>query len=209
MRRYGFRAAGGGSARTLLALRSPIPRSFRWHPRAASAAGSTMIISGSVITFGDGAEQRAAVWTWATRRSAWMLHQLPDAGTHSEALSSECTETCWVSGYADGTVALWSFDPTDATGTASRPSTLPSMKIDTDGPGPRTVLSGDRPGVLFSHAGSTRLVVSDGQDSWQTFTAPAGSVLDATTVGDLLYAIIRTDDAVSLWTTDLAATRTR
>ncbi len=176
-------------------------------PRAASAAGSTMIISGSVITFGDGAEQRAAVWTWPTRRSAWTLRQLPDAGTHSEALSSGCAETCWVSGYADGTVALWSFDPTDATGTASRHSTLPSMKIDTDGPGPRTVLSGDQPGVLFSHAGSTRLVVSDGQDSWQTFTAPAGSVLDATTVGDRLYAIIRSDGGLGLWVADLSATR--
>ena len=83
-------------------------------PRAASAAGSTMIISGSVITFGDGAEQRAAVWTWPTRSSAWTLQQLPDAGTHSEALSSRCAETCWVSGHADGNVALWSFDPAHA-----------------------------------------------------------------------------------------------
>jgi hypothetical protein len=49
--------------------------------------GSTMIISGSVITFGDGAEQRAAVWIWPNPISAWMLQQLPDAGTHSEALS--------------------------------------------------------------------------------------------------------------------------
>jgi hypothetical protein len=81
------------------------------------------------------------------------------------------------------------------------------MQIDTDGPGPRTVLSGDRPGVLFSHAGNTRLLVSDSHDGWQTFTAPAGSVLDATTVGDRLYAIIRTDGAVGLWTTDLGATR--
>jgi hypothetical protein len=178
-------------------------------PRAASAAGSTMIISGSVITFGDGAEQRAAVWTWPTRRSAWTLQQLPDAGTHSEALSSRCAQTCWASGHADGRVALWSFDPAKAAGAATRDSSLPSMEIDTDGPGPRTVLWGDRPGVLFSHAGSTRVVVSDGHNSWQTFTAPAGSVLDATTVGDRLYAIIRTDDAVSLWTTDLAATRTR
>jgi hypothetical protein len=175
-------------------------------PRAASAAGSTMIISGSVITFGDGAEQRAAVWTWPTRRSAWTLHQLPDAGTHSEALSSGCASTCWVSGYTDGTVALWSLDPADGTGTASRDSTFPSMKIDTDGPGPRTVLSGGRPGVLFSHAGNTRLVLSDGHNSWQTFTAPAGSLLDATTVDDRLYAIVRSDDGVSLWTTDLAGT---
>jgi hypothetical protein len=94
-------------------------------PRAASAAGSTMIISGSVITFGDGAEQRVAVWTWPTRRSAWTLHQLPDAGAHSEALSSGCAETCWISGHADGTVALWSLDPADPAGAASRDSTLP------------------------------------------------------------------------------------
>jgi hypothetical protein len=177
------------------------------NPRAASAAGSAVILSGSVITFDDGAVQRAAIWTWPTRSSAWTLQQLPDAGTHSEALSTRCAQTCWASGHADGRVALWSFDPAEATGTVTRDSSLPSMEIDTDGPGPRTVLWGDRPGVLFSHAGSTRLVVSDGPNSWQTFTAPAGSVLDATTVDDRLYAIIRSDDAVSLWTTDLSATR--
>ena len=168
-----------------------------------------MIISGSVITFGDGAEQRATVWTWPTRNSAWLPQQLPDAGTHSEALSSRCGQTCWVSGHADGTVALWSFDPAQVTAPGTRDSTLPSMEIDTDGHGPVTVLSDGRPGVLFSHAGYTRLLVSDSHNGWQTFTAPAGSVLDATTVGDRLYAIIRTDDAVGLWTADLAATRPR
>lgn len=176
-------------------------------PRAANGADSTMIISGSVITFGDGAEQRAAVWTWPNHRSAWTLQQLPDAVTHSEALSTSCAQTCWVSGHAEGEVALWSFDPAQVAGTAARDSTLPVMEIDTDGPGPRTVLSGDRPGVLFSHAGNTRLLVSDGNNGWQVFTAPDGAVLDATTVGDRLYAIIRIDGAVGLWTTDLAATR--
>ena len=46
-------------------------------------------------------------------------------------------------------------------------------------------------------------LLRDGHNGWQTFTAPAGSVLDATTVGDRLYAIIRADDAVGLWTADL------
>jgi hypothetical protein len=179
------------------------------NPRAASAAGPAVILSGSVITFGDGVEQRAALWTWPTRSSAWMLQQLPDAGIHSEALSSRCVQTCWVSGHADGRLALWSFDLAHVAESATRDSTLPSVEINTDGPGPRTVISGGQPGILFSHADSTRLLVSDGHNGWQIFTAPAGSVLDATTVGDRLYAIIRTDDTVGLWTADLAATRTR
>ncbi len=168
-------------------------------PRAASAAGSAMIIMGSVITFGDGVEQRAAVWTWPSRKSAWTLQQLPDAGTHSEALSSGCMQTCWVSGHADGKVGLWTFDPAHANGSASRDTTLPAMEIDTDGPGPRTVLSGDQPGVIFSHNGNTRLLLHDSR-GWQAFAAPAGSVLDATSVGDRLYAIVKINDTVGLWT---------
>jgi hypothetical protein len=178
-------------------------------PRSATAAGSAMIIMGSVITFGDGAEQRAAVWTWPTQQSPWALTQLPEAGTHSEALSSRCTQTCWVSGHADAHVALWSFEPSHADGTASRDSTLPSLEIDTDGPGPRTILSGDQPGVIFSYDGNTRLLVHDSQNGWQAFAAPAGSVLDAISVADRLYAIIKINDSVGLWATDLATTRPR
>jgi hypothetical protein len=178
-------------------------------PRAATAAGPAMIILGSVITFGDGVEQRAAVWTRPNRTSPWTLQQLPGAGTHSEALSSRCARNCWASGHADGHVALWSFDPAQPGGSATRDATLPSFEIDTDGPGRRTVLSGDQPAMLFSHGSNTRLLVRDGRNSWQTFGAPAGSLLDAAAVGDRLYAIIRVDDMVALWTTDLAATRAR
>jgi hypothetical protein len=184
-------------------------RQIQVNPRAASAAGSAVILSGSVIAFGDGVEQRAAIWTWPTRNSAWTLQQLPEAGIHSEALSSQCAQTCWVSGHADGTVALWSFDPAHVAETATRDAALPSMQIDTDGPGPRTVISGDRPGVMFSYAGSARLLMSDDRNGWQTFTGPAGSLLDAAIVGDRLYAIVRTDDSVGLWRTDLVATRAR
>jgi hypothetical protein len=168
-------------------------------PRAATAAGPAMIIMGSVITFGDGVKQSAAVWTWPSRKSAWTLQQLPNAGTHSEALSSGCMQTCWVSGHADGKVALWTFDPAHADESASRDTTLPAMEIDTDGPGPRTILSGDQPGVIFSHNGNTRLLLHDSR-GWQAFAAPTGSVLDATSVGDRLYAIVKINDTVGLWT---------
>jgi hypothetical protein len=178
-------------------------------PRAASTAGKAMIIMGSVITFADGVEQRAAIWVWPTHNSPWLLQQLPDAGTHSEALSSACGQMCWVSGHVDDTVAVWSFDPVHADGTARRDSTLPSMQIDTDGPGPRTILSGDQPAVIFSHNGDTRLLVRDSHNGWQAFSAPAGSVLDATSIGDRLYAIIKINNTVGLWSTDLAATRPR
>jgi hypothetical protein len=35
---------------------------------------------------------------------------------------------------------------------------------------------------------------------WQAFAAPAGSVLDATSVGDRLYTIVKINDTVGLWT---------
>jgi hypothetical protein len=53
------------------------------------------------------------------------------------------------------------------------------------------------------------MLVSDGHNGWQILMAPAGSVLDATTVGERLYTIIQIDDTVGLWTTDLAASRPR
>ena len=87
------------------AQRSPIPNRSRWNPARRAAPGSAMILSGSVITFGDGAEQRAAAWIWPNRSSAWTLQQLPDAGIQSEALSSACVQTRWVSGHADGRLA--------------------------------------------------------------------------------------------------------
>jgi hypothetical protein len=183
-------------------------REIQVAPRAASAFGSAVIISGSVITFDNGVAQRAAVWTWPTRNGPWTLLQLPDAGTHSEALSAVCKQTCWVSGHAEGKVALWSFDSAGA-GETARDTTLPSIEIDTDGAGPKTVMSGDQPAVIFSHAGNTRLLMRDSHNGWQAFGAPAGSVLDATTVGDHLYAIIKIDNTIGLWTTDLTATRPR
>ena len=90
-------------------------------PRAAAAFGPTMIITGSVITFGDGVQQSAAIWTWPSRDAAWQLTRLPEPGGRSEALSSQCADRCWVSGHVDGQLALWR----TGRGEVARETTLP------------------------------------------------------------------------------------
>jgi len=173
-------------------------------PRAAIGSAA-MIISGSVITFENGVQQRAAVWSQQNHRKPWALLQLPEAGTHGEALSSICSqspERCWVSGYADGVVALWTFDTTATPANGTRDSTLPRLQHDAEDAGPITVTSADRPALLVSHLGTSQLLVSDSQ-GWRTFTGPAGPVIDATTVDDRLYAITRAPDGVALWTTNM------
>ena len=177
-------------------------------PRAASGAGSAMIISGSVITFQDGLQQRAAVWISPSLRESWQLLQLPEAGTRGEALSTGCQQQCWVSGYADGVVALWSITSTDKSAEATRDSSLPRIEHVAEDAGPVTVTWADRPGLLVSHLSSSQLLLSDSQ-GWRTYSGPAGPVIDATIVGDRLYAITRNADAVELWTADLAAIRSR
>jgi hypothetical protein len=176
-------------------------------PRAASG-GSIMIISGSVITFDNGVQQRAAVWMQQNQRAAWTLLQLPVAGSHSEALSSSCDQQCWISGYADGVVAVWSVDAAESPEKGTRDSSLPRIEHNDEDASPVTIMSAGRPALLASHAGTSRLLVNDSQ-GWRSFAGPTGPVIDATTVGDRLYAIARASDGVELWTTDLAGTRNR
>ena len=157
-------------------------------PRAASATGSAMIITGSVITFGDGVHQSAAIWTWPSRNAPWQLIRLPETGDRSEALSSACAEQCWVSGHVDGQVALWRTGPGDAV----RETTLPVTPIDVDGPGPRTIIVGGRPGVLFSHAGGEPTAAA-GRLGLADADRPHGPVREAVMIGNRLYAIVGAD----------------
>jgi hypothetical protein len=164
-------------------------------PRAAAAFGPTMIIAGSVITFGDGVQQTAAIWTWRRRDAAWELTRMPEPGGRSEALSSQCADRCWVSGHVDGQLALWR----TGRGEVARETTLPEAPIDVDGPGPRTIIAAGRPGILFGHSGVNRLLLQD-ESGWRTLTAPDGRVLDALLIGTRLYTIV----GDSLWFADLS-----
>ena len=166
-------------------------------PMAATAAGHTMIITGSLITFEDGLRQTAAVWTWPSRTGVWSVTRLPEPGKHSEALSARCADACWVSGYVDGQVALWQV----SAGEPVRQSLPDGLTVDG---GTRTILTTDgRPGVSFSLAGRSTLVVKN-QTGWSTFAAPDGTVVDAIAVEDRIYAIVGPDTLTTrLWTAQL------
>ena len=167
-------------------------------PRSAAAGGHSVIITGSLITFENGLQQTAAVWTWPSRSAQWSVVRLPDAGKRSEALSTQCAEACWVSGYVDGQVALWQVGSGDP---VRKP--LPDGLM-VDG-GTRTVLTaGGRPGVVFSQAGHTSLVVET-EVGWSTFAAPDSTVRDAIALGDRVYAILGADPRKTrLWTASLS-----
>ena len=164
-------------------------------PRAAGGNGSTMIVSGSVITFPDGVQQSAAVWTRSGLTGPWQLVRLPEPGNTSEALSVACGEACWIAGHADGQDALWRLA---ADGAAVRERGLPAQPVDVDGPGPRTVVSEGRPGMLSSHGGKTTLLLLD-EGGWTSIAGPDGTVQDATVVGDRLYAVIGDGGHTGLW----------
>ena len=71
--------------------------------------------------------------------------------------------------------------------------------------GTRTIVTPDgRPGVVFSQAGRSTLVVQN-EAGWSTFAAPDGTVVDAIAVGDRVYAILGTDPlSTRLWSARLA-----
>jgi hypothetical protein len=168
-------------------------------PRAAAGHESTLIISGSVITFPDGVQQSAAVWTRSGANGTWQLVRLPEPGKTSEALSVACAEDCWVAGHADGQDALWRL-PAD--GAATREGGLPAQPVDVDGPGPRTILSQGRPGVLSSQGGKTTLLLQE-EGGWTTIAGPDGTLQDATVLGGRLYALIGDGTHTRLWVATL------
>ena len=170
-------------------------------PRAAGANGRTVIIMGSVITFPDGVQQSAAVWTRSGPTGSWELVRLPEPGRTSEALSVACAETCWAAGHADGQVALWRL-PADSA--AARESGLPAQPVDRDGSGgPRTIVFQGRPGVLSSAGGKTTLQLQTA-GGWTRNAGPEGTVQDATVVGDRLYAVIGDGARTRLWVASLS-----
>ena len=167
-------------------------------PRSAAANGHGVIITGSLITLASGLRQTAAVWTWPSRSAAWSVTRLPDAGKRSEALSARCAQTCWLSGYVDGEVALWRVGGGQPVREAL-PGGLPA-----DGETRALITADGHPGVLFSQAGHGRLVIED-KTGWSTFPTPDGTVVDAIVTGNRIFVILAADAGTTrLWSAVLS-----
>jgi hypothetical protein len=148
-----------------------------------------------VITFPDGVQQSAAVWTRSGAEASWQLVRLPEPGQSSEARSVACAEDCWIAGHADGQDALWRLP---ANGAAAREGGLPGQPVDVDGSGPQAIVFHGRPGVLSSTGGTTTLLLRD-EPGWTSIAGPDGTVQDAVVLGDRLYATISDGGHTRLW----------
>jgi hypothetical protein len=162
--------------------------------RAAASRGTGMIITGSVLDLSDDVRQNAAVWLSNADRD-WRLVRLPDPGARSEALSARCAgSVCWIAGYVDDRLAIWSLTGDQA----ERIADLPTIPIDVDGPAPQ-VITASAPAAAFSADGRIG-VVARGAGGWIERTGPAGSLVAATGLDGRVYlAATTSSNRAELW----------
>jgi len=70
-------------------------------PRGATGDGDGVLVTGSALHLDQGVDQTAAVWRSSGVNTGWHRIDLPGAGTHSEAVSAQCSPadgSCLVTG---------------------------------------------------------------------------------------------------------------
>lgn len=165
-------------------------------PRTATGQpDASVTVEGSVIDLDGGVHQRAAVWRGSGAR--WQLSVLPDPGSRSLAWSTACAATgpsCWTVGSRDDRLAVWADGGRSA---------LPPLPVD-DADGGVLIRHDDRVVVVASSHGLGRLLVSDRDGGWRSYTAPDGVVAAAALAGTRLYLVTGADDAAVLSVRDLS-----
>lgn len=172
--------------------------------RGVVAQDGGVLLMGSVITFPDGLKQTAAVWARRGQAETWTQTELPDGGERSESLSADCgSDVCWVAGYVDGSVALWTVADRSGQPEAARVSGLPGVDA-SDEPRPRVSAVRGQAVVVVD---STVVIVpaekqpgrSGAGAEWRAYTGPTGRLIDAVTVGDELFVAVAVGDSSQLW----------
>lgn len=167
--------------------------------RSALAERDRVVAVGSVTVLGTKIGQRAAVWTWGSRRQPWTVEQLPADGRLAEALTASCSATgCDAYGHVDGRLAGWHLS---GAGDEPVPVPLPDTGLDTD---PGADAAGTSAGELlaFSTEGRGRLLVRT-RSGTKLYATPPGSAGEVAVLGTRLYLITAEEGRRSLWTVDL------
>lgn len=187
-------------------------------PRAATPDGSGMLIAGSTLHLEPGSvRQQATLWRSAGVDTGWRRIDLPDAGTHSEAVSASCGPTatggtCLVAGQVDGSLSVWIVSGDDQPGAdvATRVTGIPALTVDDEQAVPAPMLSGSHT-LIVTPGGAGTAVVSRSAGSsgpsgrWSASAGPHGTPVAAAVVGDRLYVATEEQKGgpATLWATDL------
>ena len=160
-------------------------------PRGATGDGDGVLVTGSALHLDQGVDQTAAVWRSSGVNTGWHRIDLPGAGTHSEAVSAQCstpppgpassrarsTSRLALSGPPRG--------PRDRTGRTTRPSASGTRTSSPDRCRPDRTPSSSVPPRARAWSSAAR------PRAGSTSAGPTGLPVAAALVGDRLYVATR------------------
>jgi hypothetical protein len=158
-------------------------------PRGATGDGDGLLVTGSALHLDQGVAQTAAVWRSSGVNTGWHRVDLPAAGTHSEAVSAQCSATagsCLVTGQVDGRLALWDLQGDTATAQTG----LPAIGVGDQDVIPRPMPAGPHSLVVSPSSGRS-VVLSNAAQGWAVSAGPTGLPVAAALVGERLYVATR------------------
>jgi hypothetical protein len=174
-------------------------------PSFGTVQGAGIVLVGSQVRLAPNVvQQEAAVWRSTTLNQGWSRVALPQPGNRSQGVTASCTAaSCLVSGYADGKLAMWQLEGSNA----SRLQGIPSVPVGDKDRLPPPIEYGGRVIQVVADSGKVKVISGHGTD-WTSrdATGPTGTVSAAALVGDSLYLLAGpAGGPATLWRTDVNA----
>lgn len=174
-------------------------------PSFGTVQGAGIVLVGSQVRLAPNVvQQEAAVWRSTTLNQGWSRVALPGPGNRSQGVTASCTAaSCLVSGYADGKLAMWQLEGSNA----SRLQGIPSVPVGDKDRLPPPIDYGGRVIQVVADSGNVKVITGHGTD-WTSrdATGPTGTVSAAALVGGSLYLLAGpAGGPATLWRTDVNA----
>jgi hypothetical protein len=187
-------------------------------PTSGTLSGDGIVIAGSQVKLGPNlVEQHAALWRSTQLNQGWTRLELPDGGARSEVRTISCTATvCLASGYADGKLAIWRIEGSQA----SRYQGVPQIAVGDKDQVPSAVESDGKLIQVAAEGGKFKLLTGPadqptgtgdqptGGYRWTVHegSGPSGRATQTLRIGNTLYLLAGPSGGpLTLWQTDLKA----